>query len=325
MADSAPAAQSTDVAEAGPGVAGAQLIQVATWFYVHGWSQVRIARELGLDPSTVSRYLKRARSEGIVRVAITPPPVERAEIGRELAGDWGLLRAIVVEADSDALDHVAVAAAEHLEGQLAMNLRLGLSWGRSVAAVVGHLRPGTVGRLTVAQMAGGVDATAPDIQGHDIVRAAVALYPDSQPRYLHAPAVVESEELAQALLRDRSVRMALDAAAKSQVAVVGVGGMEQTATLVAGGHVSAGEHERLLRAGAVGTVNTRYVDAQGRPVGDLDARTIALGWDELDAIPHVVAVAAGEAKAAAVTGALRSGVVDVLVVDVALARALAPH
>src|SRR6478735_928697 len=134
MADTAPAAQSTDVAEAGPGAAGAQLIQVATWFYVHGWSQVRIARELGLDPSTVSRYLKRARSEGIVRVAITPPPVERTDLGRELAESWGLVRAIVVESGGDPLARVAAAAAEHLEGHLRMNLRLGLSWGRTVAA-----------------------------------------------------------------------------------------------------------------------------------------------------------------------------------------------
>jgi DNA-binding transcriptional regulator LsrR (DeoR family) len=191
-----------------------------------------------------------------------------------------------------------------------------------VAGVVRRLRPGTVGGLTVAQLAGGVDATAPDIQGHDIVRAAVALYPGSQPRYLHAPAVVESEELASALLRDRSIRMALDAAAASQVAIVGVGGMESSATLVTGGHVSAREHERLLRAGAVGTVNTRYVDADGHPVGDLDGRTIALTWQQLDAIPLVIAAAAGEAKAAAVAGALRSRVIDVLVVDEALARPL---
>ena len=43
------------------------VIEIATWFYLHDWSQIQIARALGLDPSTVSRHLKRAREEAIVR------------------------------------------------------------------------------------------------------------------------------------------------------------------------------------------------------------------------------------------------------------------
>ena len=42
------------------------LVDLATRFYVAGQSQVEIARALRLDASTVSRYLKRARDEGIV-------------------------------------------------------------------------------------------------------------------------------------------------------------------------------------------------------------------------------------------------------------------
>lgn len=75
-----------------------------------------------------------------------------------------------------------------------------------------------------------------------------------------------------------------------------------------------------MAAGAVASVNTRFLDARGRPAGELDGRTIALSWEQLDAIPMVVAAAAGEEKAVAVIGALRSGVVDVLVVDDALAQ-----
>jgi DNA-binding transcriptional regulator LsrR (DeoR family) len=299
-----------------------QLIQVASWFYVHGWSQIRIASELGLDPSTVSRYLKRARAEGIVKVEIMRPLAERTDVGRQIAQRFGLARAVVVEGDADPLGRVSAAAAEHLEGHLTMNLRLGLSWGRTIAGVVRRLKPGTVGGLTVAQLAGGVDASTPDIQGHDIVRAAVAAFPDSEPRYLHAPAVLESVRLARGLLRERSIRTALDAAAASELAVVGIGSMDPAATLLRGGHVSATDHEHLLDAGAVGSMNTRYFDAQGHPVGLLDDRTIALTWDQLRAIPIVIAAAAGEDKGAAVAGALRSGCVDILVVDDALARQL---
>jgi DNA-binding transcriptional regulator LsrR (DeoR family) len=300
-----------------------QLIQVATWFYVHGWSQIRIARELDLDPSTVSRYLKRARAEGIVQVEIQRPSLELTEVGREIAQRYGLARAIVVEGEQDPLAGVSVAAARHLDDNLRMGIRLGVSWGRTVASVVRRLRPGTVSGLTVAQLAGGVDPSAHDIQGHDIVSAVASLYPDSQPRFLHAPAVVESDRLARALLRDRSVRSTLEAAASSELAIVGIGNMDPGSTLVRGGHVSPSDHERLVGLGAIGSMNTRYFDAQGKPVGDLDGRTIALTWAELARIPTVMAVAAGKEKAEAVSGALATGSIDVLVVDDAIGHHLA--
>ena len=49
------------------------LTDIATRHYLHGESQIAIARDLGLDPSTVSRHLQRARDEGIVHVEIRPP------------------------------------------------------------------------------------------------------------------------------------------------------------------------------------------------------------------------------------------------------------
>ena len=312
---------STDEALESTGT-GDQLIQIATWFYMQGRSQVRIAQDLGLDPSTVSRYLKRARAEGIVQVAITRPPRERTNLARQLAQMHGLARAIVVEADDDPLGRVCGAASEYVEQHLVMGMHLGLSWGRTVAGVVRRLRPGSVAGLVVAQLAGGVDASTPDIQGHDIVRATVAAFPGSQPRYLHAPAVVETDRLARALMRERSIHRTFEAATTSRLALVGIGGMERAATLVMGGHISQQDHERLIAAGAVGSMNTRFFDRDGRPAGDLDGRTIALSWDELRAIPTVMAVAAGTDKQVPVAAALRTGVIDVLVVDNHLAQRL---
>jgi DNA-binding transcriptional regulator LsrR (DeoR family) len=98
--------------------------------------------------------------------------------------------------------------------------------------------------------------------------------------------------------------------------------MDDEATLARGGHVTARDRRRLREHGAVGNMNTRFFDAEGRPVGDLEARTIAVSWEQLRAIPTVIAVAAGEHKAAAIAGATRTGGVDVLVTDEPAARRL---
>ena len=298
------------------------IIEIATWFYVHGWSQVRIATALDLDPSTVSRYLKRARDESIVRIEYRRPPRPTESLGREVADRLGLGRVVVVPVGDDALASVAVAGAEHLSGLLRARSRLGVSWGNTLAAVVRYLRPGSVDRLTIAQMAGGLDDSGPGIQGHDLVRSLGSLFPASRLRYLHAPAIVDTPAIRDAIVSDRGILDALRVAAASEVALVGVGTVDEDATLVRGGHVTHADLRKLVHAGAIGNMNTRFFDADGASVGEIDRRTIAVQWDALRAIPTVVAVAAGAHKAVAVAGAARTGAIDVLVTDEILARSL---
>lgn len=307
------------------------LTEIATRYYLRDDSQTEIARDLGLDPSTVSRYLKRARDEGIVHVEIRPPRRSDVDLGRALARRYGMARVVVAPTPADDGDEVgaddgarelAATAAGFIEGLLRNGLRLGISWGHTVAAVVGELRPGSVGDLAIAQLAGGVEDPNPGIQGHELVRRLAELYPGSRVHYLHAPAIVDSDATGAALLGDRIVQAALDAARASELAIVGIGQMDDTATLVRGGHVSPGVWASLVAAGGAGNVNTCFFDDRGRALPDLSRRTIAITLDELRAIDTVVAVAGGVGKVRAIRGALATGAIDVLVTDEVTAAAV---
>ena len=299
-----------------------QLIAVATSFYRHGKSQVEIALELGLDPSTVSRYLKRARDEGIVHIEIRPPRREHVDLGRELAGRFDLRRAIVVPQDADADNALYAVAADFISSSVVSGMRLGISWGQTLAGVIRFLQPRSVSGLSIAQLTGGLSDAEPGYQCHELVRHLAELYPNSQVKYLHAPAIVDSEVIQAAMVSDRSVSAALEAAARSEFALVGIGSMGDDATLMRVGHLDHADRTRLLKSGAIGTLNGRFFDRLGRPVGHLERRTIALSWDQLAAIPTVVAVAAGPTKTQAIAGALETGCLDVLVTDEATAREL---
>lgn len=299
-----------------------QLIEVATAFYRLGKSQIEIARELGLDPSTVSRYLKRARDEGIVHIEIRPPRREHVDLGRELAARFGLRRAIVVPVDPDPVAALYAVAADFVSSSLVTGMRLGISWGQTLAGMVRFLQPRAVSGLSIAQLTGGLSDAEPGNQCHELVRLLAQLYPNSRVKYLHAPAIVDSETIQRAMLSDRSVSDALSEAARSEFALVGIGSMGDDATLMRVGHFDPGDRTRLLRSGAIGTLNGRFFDRLGRPAGHLERRTIALTWDQLNAIPTVVAVAAGETKVGAIAGALETGCLDVLVTDEPTARSL---
>lgn len=294
------------------------LVDLATRHYVTGQTQVEIARSLGLDPSTVSRYLKRARDEGIVRVEIQRPRSLQGDLALELAEGFHLKRAVVVAGETGA--GVARAAADYVKSQLLNGMRLGLSWGRMLSAAIHLLPPATVSDLDVSLLHGGVGSAGAGIQGHELARHVASLYPRSRVHYLHAPVLVDSADIKDAMLRDGSIRAALESAAASELALVGIGTLDESAPLIHYGHISARDRRRLLAAGAVGDMSTRFFTPEGKPVHVLDERLIAIEWDELRRLPLVVAMAAGRDKRDAILGALRAGCMNVLVTDEATAR-----
>lgn len=303
---------------------GDLLMDVARRFYVDGESQVAIARTLGMDPSTVSRYLKRARDEGIVHIEIRRPRRLREDLARELAAGFGLKRAVVAAdgSESDAYANVALAAAAYLDGQLANGLRLGLSWGRMLAAVIRAMGSTTITDLELSLLHGGVGSVSDGIQGQELARHLASLHPGSRVQYLHVPLLVDSSDIREALLRDGTIKAALDAAGDVDLAVVGIGALDDGAPLVRYGHISAEDRRALVESGAVGDIATRFFDVQGKPVDVLDDRLLAVGWDALRRVPSLVAIASGTYKRDAIVGALRSGCVDVLVTDESTASAI---
>ena len=297
------------------------LVDLATRFYVSGQSQIEISRALGLDASTVSRYLKRARDEGIVRVEIHRPRSLQVDLALELAGAFRLKKAVVVTGQAGG-DAVARVAADYVNSRLLHGMRLGLSWGRMLSAAIHKMPVGTVSDLDISLLHGGMGRGGAGIQGHELARHLASLHPHSRVHYLHAPVLVDSPDIKQAMMRDRSIRAALESAAKAEMALVGIGTLDHTAPLIRDGHISARDRQRLLAQGAVGDMSTRFFNADGEPVHLLDDRLMALEWEQIKAIPLVIAMAAGLEKRAAILGALRAGCMDVLITDESTARAV---
>jgi DNA-binding transcriptional regulator LsrR (DeoR family) len=295
------------------------LTEIATRFYLHGQTQIRIAGNMGLDPSTVSRHLKRARDEGIVRVEIRPPRRQNADQGRAIAERYGLSRVVVASMGSGSTrstrSTLPAVAADYIGGLLQGGMRVGVGWGETLSSVVQVMEPGAVTALTICQLAGGLSESVPGIQGHELVRQLATLYPDSRVQYLHAPSIVDSSTIRAAIMSDSSVEAALAMSAGSDLALVGIGPMDENATLIRAGDLSPADVQRLQSLGAIGSMNSRFYDAAGTPVTWLDDRTVGISWDELRAIPLVVAVAGGAHKAEAIRAALETGCVTVLVTD----------
>jgi len=98
---------------------------------------------------------------------------------------------------------------------------------------------------------------------------------------------------------------------------MGIGAPHHDSILMREGTIVHWPELRTLRQrGAVGDINLRYFDQAGQLVSsDLNDRVIGLTLDEIRSIKKVVGIAGGEEKLNAVLGAVRGGLINVLVTD----------
>ncbi|MCG8346894.1 MAG: sugar-binding transcriptional regulator [Chloroflexales bacterium] len=303
------------------------LARIATLYYYHDQSQQQIAQALSLSRSNVSRMLKEARERGIVEISIHYPIARDFLLEQQIKERFGLRAAVVVQAtpgsDMVTLQKTAQLSARMLDEQLDGAKTLAISWGTTVHAIVDLFTPSRRYDVEVVQLMGGVSSDEPAIDGPSLV-ARLARHFSGRYRYLHAPLVVDQPELATALLGQRNIAEALEAALSAEVALVGIGALEPSvSSLLRAGYLSHEEFAAIVASGAVGDVCARHFDDNGNPAfPEIDARVIAITLAQLAAIPTVIGAACNSAKARAIRGVLRGGYLDILVTDSEAAEAV---
>lgn len=325
MSDSASASPS---AGAGAGSAGGPLhyvlmSTVARRFYLEGVSKVDIAKDLGLSRFKVARLLDEALRTGLVRIEISPTGDLDLDLSTRLAQQLGLHECLVVETGTDSLGdarrRLAASAAAYVSEVVVPGDVLGMTWAREVYAMVGQLT--SLPPVEVVQLCG--TAVLPDDDAspvESVVQA--ARLAGTKGHVFYAPLIVDDEEAARAVLRQKSVAQALEQAQRVTRGVVGIGFWGQHTSTIFDA-VSPKARAQVQASGAIGEVCGVFFDAAGTIVRpELARRVVNVGEEALLAIPHTCGIVLGAAKAPAVRAAVAAGIVDSLVIDSALARVL---
>jgi deoxyribonucleoside regulator len=291
---------------------------VARRYYLRGATKREIGAELGISRFRVARLLEQALAEGVVRIEVDDPLPLNDEAATALRERHGLTASLVVA--DPAPSALARAAAAWLPQLLRPGETVAVGWGGTIAAVIEGLAPGLRLDVEVVQACGalpGSDAAGP---AETAWRLAERL--GGHATVLAAPAVL-GPATRTALLASPALRPALERFARTSTVLVGIGALGPERRSALARALPDVEADRLAGLGAVADVLVHLVAADGTLLETgLEDHVIALPLDDLRRA-RVVAVAGGAAKGRAVAGALRSGLVDVLVTDEACARAVA--
>lgn len=298
------------------------IARVAQMYYVENQRQADIANHLRISQATVSRMLKRAQQEEIVRTTVVPPSGTFAELEAGLRSKFGISEAIVVECSEDRdgaiMARIGEAAAHFVEATLQPGEIIGVSsWSETILKMVENIHPMKSGRAKfVVQTLGGMGDPTVQIHANQLTTR-LAKLTGAEAHLLSAPGVAQSREAKLVLLADTYLRETMDLFEEITLAIVGIGAIEPSSMLARSGNVFATrELAAVKEAGGVGDISLRFFDADGNPVKtSLDERVIGMTLSELSKIDRVIALAGGRSKTCAIHGALKAGVIDLLVTD----------
>lgn len=295
------------------------MAEIATLYYEKKYTQQEIADVLQLSRQTVSKLLGDAVKEHIVEITVHNPERDRTALQQQLCERFGLRDAVVcgVSTENTSLCRLMTvkAAVQYLTPLFARgNQNVAVSWGRTMQALAEELPALHTENNTVFPLFGATDNVDSCFMSNELARS-IADKLGARVRYAWFPYRPDTQDDA-VLLRKTSYYQAMQRLWDNiDIAVVGIG---NTAVLE--------QFEKTFgyteqRTAAIGDIATRFFTEKGEWL-ELYENTLCASAENLKNAKQTVAVACGNDKIAAILGALRTGLVDVLVTDEYTAKGL---
>lgn len=295
------------------------LLKVARMYYQEDLGQQEIADRIGYSRPTVSRLLAETKERGIVRFTISHPLAPALEAEERLKRKFGL-RYVAVASQDGAVSARAVGrlAGQRIADHGNSHTMLALSNGRSVAEVVDSMPSARWPYSCVIQMVGSLGMVDHHlVDSPDLCRRMAARLGGTH-RPLPVPIVLGSAAVAASVRQEAVVLTTLELAARSDIAVCGVGavGSHGTSGVILQPFMTPEIDAQVKRGKAVAHICGHHFTAQGKHVPTtLCDRMISMSPERLADIKMAMVVAWGPEKVPALHAVLQTGFISALTTD----------
>lgn len=303
--------------------------EVARLYYVKNFTQQHIADRIGVSRTNVSRMLREARERGLVEIKVHTPLNVADELQEELMTRLGLRECLVLASPqlgedaaglTDTRDRLSGLGASYLQEAIADRSTVGVSWSSTVYQVVSAQHLQEKDGVTAVQLMGSIGGSITELDGVSIT-GRLADVVGGKAHYLHAPMLVANAAACEALMQDPHVQKTLEVACSADTMVVSVGVINRNSGQYRTGYLSQEDLAYIRGQGAVGDICGSYFSREGSLVElEMNSRTIAIEFEEMKAIPDRIGVSGGPNKALPNIGAVRAGLLNVLITDENTAR-----
>lgn len=298
----------------------------AAWLhYAGGYTQADVAKKLGVSNLKAHRLITRANKDGLVKVYIDGDVSECVVLENQIAMAFDLEYCEVVP-DLDEvglpLRALGIAGSQYLKRVLENEdtPSIGIGHGRTLAACVNCLPKTSAANKTIVSLLGGFSRTF-SANPHDVIHQ-LAEKTGASAFVMPIPFFVNTIDNKAIILEQFGIGEVLELARTTSLKVVGIGSVDNDASIVASVMVESAEMEAVKGAGGVGELLGHFYNARGELVEtDLSDRTMGLASKDLNEA-NVLAVAGGKTKVHAINAILNSRLLRGLITDERTARAI---
>ncbi|MCG8477595.1 MAG: hypothetical protein MI724_00735 [Spirochaetales bacterium] len=296
----------------------AQLQKIARLYYIEDLNQRQIADKLNISMASVSRSLARAKETGIVTISISDTPDSFHELEVAIERRYDIKECVVTpaaEKTANTYRAFASAVAELLRRVTSRRGLIGVSWGETLKALGEEIRGVEALHCDVVPVIGAMGTIETGIYPNSIARA-FADRTGGDAYLINAPAVLDSEETAERLVRDSTFEQVRSSWQRLDLAILGASNLDEETSVHKSGIFSAAELESLRTAGAVAATNFLFLSGEGTVLDHpLSRRIVCLPEPLMRRVPNVIVAAGGPGKASAIAATLNSGLAHILVTD----------
>lgn len=286
--------------------------KIGKMYYILQMNQQTIADKLGMSRTSVVRLLSEGRELGIIQIYIRSPydDLRNNELERILAQQYKMKDVVVARnTEPNAVYNVG---AKYIEDLLPNSGDIALSGGSTVNIMANYFRPSQVHEnLNIAQLTGVFSENVPSLSV--VQRWAEKL--NANPMYLAVPGVVSSPKKRDLYLNDFNVVNTYKAIRNAELAVVGIG-----IPSIVSNTVNSMEFQQELFNGledkAVGDVMFHFYNEKGDFCAEeISSRVVGATVVDFLRISTRIGAAFGAEKVRAIAGAMRGGIVNIMITD----------
>lgn len=312
------------------------ILKAAYLYYIKNVPQIEIAEKMNISITTVSRLIKKAREEKIVEFVIRDPYIECMYLEEELVKTFGLKDVII--APNDFVSHVddaentaeaikklvALEGARYLQRIITKDDVLGVTWGTTMYYLIHYLNPCQKVNAAFVTLHGSIAFCDHELDVRTLTSRMAMAFGGRQ-YYLLTEALMSNREIADSIKNEKNTKVVFDMFDEVTISVNGIGSMYPKVNSVLAGRDYLAEEELyyLKKENVYGDIALRFINERGEECGgDLRDRTIAIDLEKLKKINTKIAIASDESKAHTIYSVLKGKLVDVLIIDYALGRAI---
>ncbi|MCQ2008621.1 sugar-binding transcriptional regulator [Sporolactobacillus sp. STSJ-5] len=303
------------------------LTKIAYLYYIKSKTQSEISKELNIYRTSISRMLTQARAEGIVAIQIHDFDPEIYELESQLQKIFHMKEVVVIstsrnDTETEKDEKLAEEAAFYLKQLIKGGETVGLSWGSSLASMIGKLKGVKKTNATFVPVVGGPSHVNSRYHVNAIIYD-LARHFGGESIFINAGAIQDSKMLRDAIMNGHDFQEIKSYWEQLDIAMFGIGGPLNSKESSWRDYLTVVDNHNLANHQAIGDFCCRFFDEDGHILKEsIYNRTIGIDPELLAKVPYSIGVARSLNKVPSIHALLKTPYMNTLITDSETAQAI---